>query len=403
MRRMGKSPAKKVSYGTYVLMPLLVTGATVGPLFHYQGPTVQVVLVTIGSIFAALLSGQILKAVTRRRMRKLIAATENGMRNDNSVLADSSLQELCLEAIPIWVRQVNAVKAQTEEAILTLSRRFSNLAERLDNAVAASGGDSVGQDGGAGLSSIFSRSQSELLSVVDHLEESVNTKEEMVSEVNRLGEHTAELQAMAADVAKIAEQTNLLALNASIEAARAADAGRGFAVVADEVRKLSIQSGETGKDIGKKVGMISQAMKSTLQIVTRAAEDSNKVTTSSRETINKVLSELNVTMQELSDSATTMQEESRGIKSEIEDILVSLQFQDRVGQIIDHVRESLLSLSVNLEEIEQARRNGTESKMLNVPAFLDMMHKMYTTDEQRLNHKGVETTKAVGENGVKFF
>ncbi|PJN86193.1 chemotaxis protein, partial [Bacillus velezensis] len=75
----------------------------------------------------------------------------------------------------------------------------------------------------------------------------------------------SQLQGMAESVSYIAGQTNLLALNAAIEAARAGEAGRGFAVVADEVRKLSMQSNDTGKNISTSVAQIVAELEATAQ------------------------------------------------------------------------------------------------------------------------------------------
>lgn len=76
--------------------------------------------------------------------------------------------------------------------------------------------------------------------------------------VQRLGERSEQIVQANAIIAGIARQTNMLALNASIEAARAGAAGKGFAVVADEVRKLALQTGEAAEEVTQLVSSIQE-------------------------------------------------------------------------------------------------------------------------------------------------
>ncbi|GGA09956.1 hypothetical protein GCM10008018_64320 [Paenibacillus marchantiophytorum] len=82
--------------------------------------------------------------------------------------------------------------------------------------------------------------------------------EELAESVQRLGQRSEQIVHANSMIANIARQTNMLALNASIEAARAGAAGKGFAVVADEVRKLSMQTGAAAEDVAALVTSIQE-------------------------------------------------------------------------------------------------------------------------------------------------
>jgi methyl-accepting chemotaxis protein len=80
----------------------------------------------------------------------------------------------------------------------------------------------------------------------------------LTEDIGNLAKHSQEIQSISSSIREIADQTNLLALNAAIEAARAGEAGRGFAVVADEVRKLSEKTGSATREIEKVLAQIHE-------------------------------------------------------------------------------------------------------------------------------------------------
>src|SRR4029079_2121840 len=118
------------------------------------------------------------------------------------------------------------------------------------------------EDGGVAVQ----KSISGLARVGAAMQESANVVKEM-------GKKAGEIGGIVSTINLIAERTNLLSLNASIEAARAGDAGRGFAVVAEEIRNLANRSAQATADIGQIVTNLQEVV----QEAVRSSNDGVKV------------------------------------------------------------------------------------------------------------------------------
>ncbi len=314
------------------------------------------------------------------------------------------LEEVCTEVVPIWSRQVETTRSQTETAIMDLANRFVGINAKLEASVRASqsaAGDLAGNAEGGALA-VMARSESSLTGVIDSIREAQHSRNDMLEQVRSLNDYTGELRAMAVKVAEIAAQTNLLALNAAIEAARAGEAGRGFAVVADEVRKLSSLSSETGKKMSGTVDIISNAITSVFKIAESSSEHDFKSVASSELIIQQVLQSFNNVTSNLSDSAELLQQESAGIRDELSDVLVSLQFQDRVSQILVHVRNNMEKLHQHLQQYKQDKAASVPVKHINIKAWLAEMESLYATQEQVHTHRGTQSSAAVKQE-ITFF
>ncbi|NCC26119.1 MAG: methyl-accepting chemotaxis protein, partial [Deltaproteobacteria bacterium] len=128
-----------------------------------------------------------------------------------------------------------------------------------------------------------------------------------------LGEHARGIGAIIDVISDIADQTNLLALNAAIEAARAGEAGRGFAVVADEVRKLAEKTMTATKEVGDYVGKIQDSTRDNISQTGQAAEAiarSTEMAERSGQALREILNIADQTAERVREIATAAEEQS---------------------------------------------------------------------------------------------
>lgn len=343
-------------------------------------------------------------ASQRNALQRAVAqaqAEQSSAHADDGMAARAQLDEVLLGAMPIWAKQVESSRHQTEEAIVSLADRFTGIATRLQETVQASqhaAGELDGQAADGALEAL-ARSDGELSQVIDSLKATQTSRDQTLAQVRSLTAYTGELRTMAADVAAIAAQTNLLALNAAIEAARAGEAGRGFAVVADAVRSLSSKSSETGQQMSAKVDIINNAITQLVQAASNSADQDSHSVSESEQTIQVVLARFQSITGRLADSADLLKQESHGIRDEMTEVLVNLQFQDRVSQILSHVRDNMHALHGHLVQANQA---PDQPLAIDARQWLARMETTYATEEQRRLHHG-EAAVQPNSQDITFF
>jgi methyl-accepting chemotaxis protein len=357
------------------------------------------------------LAGVIAGGVLARRVRSALAnarheAGETCLLQAAPSASVEGLDALCGQVLPIWNRQIETARSQTETSMNDLTLCFSDIHQRLDAALGLYRSSTDGMSaGGSGedVMAMLEKGQNDLAGMLSNLQAGLKAKEEMLERIHEMARFSGELKAMAGSVSDLANQTKLVSLNAAIEAAWAGEAGRGFAVIADEVRKLSTLSGDTGRQITARVDSVTEAIQAAVQIAERYAEQDARAMRESEQLIEGVLNVFRGAVEHLTQAATQFQLEGQAVQETVSGVIVSLQFQDRVSQILNQTKDDMARLEGVLEENHARCARGEPPVPIDAAAWLDELSRTYTTLEELDNHQGTQSSESAKETEITFF
>ena len=207
------------------------------------------------------------------------------------------------------------------------------------------------------MDAILSKSYESLENMINALSSAVATIEEnsqktlqMKEQIDGVSQQTQEIRSILGIIKDIAEQTNLLALNAAIEAARAGEHGRGFAVVADEVRKLAERTQKSLTEIETTTSVIVQGVVEAQGTIDESAQSAESIIVTTQEVISLADDTKAKTVDSIQNSKE-MKEEIESINKQMEELVATSNKVEDAAHQNSKIANTLLEISSNVSNI----------------------------------------------------
>ncbi|MGR9114519.1 MAG: methyl-accepting chemotaxis protein [Gammaproteobacteria bacterium] len=309
--------------------------------------------------------------------------------------------------------ELQQVKSFVADAVVTMSESFNGLNDLASNQLNVvhslisnmEGAHKQDQDGRINFHQFAKETEKLLTDFVNHILSVSKHSMDMVNIVNDIDEHMELIGKLLTDVQGIADQTNLLALNAAIEAARAGEAGRGFAVVADEVRKLSKHSDKFSEEIKSVVRDSKNNIEQAKSMIESMASKDMTIMITSKSQIDEMMADIAKMNDTITYKLNEVSELTRQIEYNVNNAVRALQFEDMARQLIEYMQANTRHFQAMIDEMRigfEIFKTGDEAARLNelnhgIKRLNDMQQQW-----REKNHKAVEQ-KSMDAGDIELF
>ena len=327
----------------------------------------------LDSLLSSMKQAEEQSLAARQEAEKAREATEQAERSREALEAEHTSMLEAAERVDAVSRKLQDTSQALSEKISLAGRETREQNQLMGETVVAISGmsDSIVRvsDNAAGAAEFTERSRTragEGANIVNSTIEAVATihqeTEALAEQIDDLGKQTAGIGSILGMINDIADQTNLLALNAAIEAARAGEAGRGFAVVADEVRKLAEKTVAATKQVEESVNGIRTSMRVSAQGVARTAETVNTTVAlgqSAQEALSDIVNLVKTMNEQIHEIAALCREQA----ATSEQVAGTVERLRQISIAVDEVMDESAAVTRSLEP--EARELGVLVEQLS--------------------------------------
>ncbi len=258
----------------------------------------------------------------------------------DSIVELSTIESVATnEMLSPLISNINQVRGVISDATVKLNNSFNGMIDKTSNqsGILTEVTKSLYQEGQdseeMNLEQFVKETDSVLSGYVNLLIDIAERSVSAAHKMDDMGEHMDSMFAMLEQIHSLADQTNLLALNAAVEAARAGEAGRGFAVVADEVRNLSIRSRETNEQIRQQIEITKHSLEEASGIVGDIASIDMNASLNAKGNLDNMLGEIQKVNETIAEGILNSTAISSSIQIDVNNAVTALQYEDFISQL----------------------------------------------------------------------